>query len=410
MNVTLKTSDAARRDVSQLFLEIQNLVKGLESGTLFINMNDSSCIAAKSDCVRVASQVLTPGPLKNMVLRCIMDAESASAGGGFVFLKFLSMKDRKFLTKSKQNRRFSLLDLEKSLAHLSDDRSAKIAIESFKRAGRDGKIVLDKAESTKTEIIFGSQQCSWHPSQEFFSNLKSDRISVNQPRLIFIDGIIESVSECHKIFQDSNENLRSYVIFARGYAGEVISTAAINAIRGTAHIIPVEVPYDEVGCNALADLATGFRADVISSLKGELVSSIDLESCPVIERATSYHRFTELESLDNNMSKVVSHISEKIKSASVGEEEILRKRMSALGAGTLTIRIGKDKKSLSGISRDRIDFCIRHCVSSLKSGISELSGRMYPSSSIEIGRKAAVSFLETISKNGAILVEDKLCG
>jgi hypothetical protein len=409
VKITLKTSEAARHHVSQLLLEIKNLVDGLENGKFFMNLNDSSSIAAKSDCVKISSQVLSPGPLKNMLLKCMIDADSSAAGGSFIVLKCLSMKNFDY-NKSQKNRRFSLLDLEKSLSNLSDKKSARVTIESIKRAGRDGKIILDKAESSRTEIIFGSQQCSWHAPVEFFSNLKSDRICVNQPRLVFIDGIIESVAECHKFFQDSNENLNSYVIFARGFSGDVISTAAVNAMRGTAHIIPVEVTYDEVGCNSLADLATGFRTDVVSSLKGELISSIDLESCPKIERATAYMKFTELESLDNNMSSVVSHISEKIKRASPEESDILRKRMSSLGAGALTIRVGKDSKSLSGISRDRIDYCVRYCMAALGSGLSDFFGDLYPASSIESGRKSARSFLEIMSKNGAILMEEKSCG
>lgn len=408
MKVTLKTSEAARREVAQLFFEISNLVDSLESNKLFVNLNDSSYVASKSDCLRITSQVLTPSPLKNMLMKCMVDAESTSAGGSFIMLKFLSSKDKS--KNQSKNRRFSLLELEKSLINTSDRKSAKIAIESIKRAGRDGKIVLDKAESTKSEIIFGSQQCAWHPSLDFFKSLKSDRVSVNYPKLIFIDGIVESVAECHKIFQDSNESLTPYLVFARGFSGDIITTSVVNFQRNTAQVIPIEVPYDEVGCNALVDLATGFGSDVVSSLKGELISSLDLSQCPKIEKATAFINFVELESLTNNMSRVVSRLSEKMKTASLAEEEILRKRISSLGAGTLTIRVGKENKSLSGTSRDRIDYCIRYSMAALKSGVSSFFNELYPASSIESGKRASDSFLQVLSKNGAILVEDKSCG
>lgn len=410
MKVTLKTSEAARREAAQLFSEISTLVSDLENGKLFVNLNDSSYVASKSDCLRIASQVLSTGPLKNMLLRCMVDAESTSAGGSFVMLKFLSLKDKNSFIESIKNRRFSLLELEKSMSSASDEKSAKVVIESLKRAGRDGKIVLDKSDSTKTEIVFGSQQCSWHPSIDFFSSLKSSKASVNYPKLVFIDGIIESVSECHKIFQDSNENLTPYLIFARGFSNDVVTTSAVNFQRNTAQVIPIEVPYDEVGCNALVDLATGFGTDVVSSLKGELISSVDLSQCPKIEKATAFVNFVELESLKNNMSKVVSYLSERIKSSSSAEEEILRKRISSLGAGALTIRVGKDNKSFAGTSRDRIDYCIRYSVASLKSGVCNFHNGVYPFSSIEAGKKASDSFLQVLSKNGAILTEDKLCG
>ncbi len=409
MKTTLKTASAARREASQLLLEVSNLVDGIENGKLFINLNDSSFVASRSDAIKMASQVLTAGPLKNMLLKCMLDADS-SAGGAFIALKFLSSKNDRIFEEEFQNRRFSLDHLHKSLSRLADQKSANISIECLKRAGRDGKIVLDKNESQKTEIVFGSQQCQWKASHEYFSLIKSDRASVNNPKLLFIDGIIESIGECHKIFQDSNENMTPYVIFARGFSGDVLSTAAVNFLRGTASVIPVEVPYDEVGCNALADLATGFSSDVVSSLKGELISSVDLSICPRIEKVTAYVKFTELESSNNNMSAVVSHISEKIKNANDLEADIFRKRLSALGSGTLTIRVGKDSKSLAGASRDRIDYCIRYCMAALKSGLSKFCSDLYPASSIDSGRKAAVSFLEILSKNGAILVEDKSCG
>ena len=137
MKVTLKTSEAARRDVSQLFLEIRDLVDGLERGTLLINMNDSSYVASRSDCLRITSQILAPGPLKNMLLKCMLDAESESAGGAFVFLKCLITRRSQDLRLKHENNRFTISDLENSLINFSDRRSAKIAIESVKRAGRD---------------------------------------------------------------------------------------------------------------------------------------------------------------------------------------------------------------------------------------------------------------------------------
>jgi hypothetical protein len=116
---------------AHLFYEISNLVDSLESNKLFVNLNDSSYVASKSDCLRITSQALTPGPLKNMLMKCMVDAESASAGGSFIMLKFLSLKDKSTFKNKSKNRRFSLLELEKSLINMSDQKSAKIAIESF---------------------------------------------------------------------------------------------------------------------------------------------------------------------------------------------------------------------------------------------------------------------------------------
>ena len=135
---------------------------------------------------------------RNLLLKCMLDAENMSAGGSYALLLHLSgiIDDFEII-----GLRFSINDLQLALSSFVGKMASSIVSDAIKIAGRNGKIFLDSSEPQKSEISFGTQNCKWAPPESFFTTIKLSKISVQNCRVAFIDGIIESVSECHKIFQ-----------------------------------------------------------------------------------------------------------------------------------------------------------------------------------------------------------------
>lgn len=109
---------------------------------------------------------------------------------------------------------------------------------------------------------------------------------IKQPKVICIDGFIESVSEIHHILVRLSENKIPCILFTRGMSDEVIHTIKVNNSRETIQLYPYCVPFDVENVNTLVDIAAACSCDVISSNKGELISSIDVNNIVSIDKAT----------------------------------------------------------------------------------------------------------------------------
>jgi hypothetical protein len=383
-----------------------DIVSMLQRQELFVNLGNTSTALMESECIRAVSETIPENAERNLLLKCMLDAENMSAGGSYALLLHLSGIIDECETTGL---RFNLSDLQVALSKFIGKMASNIVSDAVKIAGRNGKIFLDSSEPQVSEISFGTQNCKWAPPESFFTTIKLPKASVQNCRVAFIDGIIESVSECHKIFQWSYDTKTPVVIFARGFAEEVIATAGVNLQRQTAQVIPILISFDEIGVNSFGDIASCFGSDVISADKGQLVSSLDLEQCVNVNRITVTSKSSEIEFQDNLVDSVVERLSKKLSISEVGQGELIKKRISALGTGSVTIKIGADQKNLSGIQKDRVDFGIRFVKSCLSHGIISINEKVMPSISVKNGIKCSKSFMDTLSSCGASLEIEK-CG
>jgi len=305
--------------------------------------------------------------------------------------------------------KFRLETLEDSLSTLVGQEATSLCLDAVKLAGRKGKIMLDPSVSSQSEICHGTQVCHWRPDQSFFLSLGQSRVTLSNCRVVFIDGIVESVAECHHLFNESYERKVPIAIFARGFSEEVIATAAINVKRQTAYVLPITIPFDEVGVNGMGDLANCFQSELISSDKGQLVSGIKIDECARAIRISCTASGTEIENENDSSSKVILSLTRKLSSSDTLQSDLIRKRLSYLGAGMVTIKVGSEKKSLVGIQRDRIDFGLRYIKKCMADGVVKLDRFYLPASSIKAGEACARSF-QSIVQNCSVILEVDKCG
>ena len=121
------------------------------------------------------------------------------------------------------------------------------------------------------------------------------------------------------------------------------------------------------------------------------------------------HNLSEIEFADNRVDSVVEKLSKKLLQCDVSQAEIIKKRIDALGTGSVTIKIGSENKALTGIQRDRVDFAIRYMKSCLSHGVVNVENMIFPIYSVKNGIKCSKSFASILSNYGATLEVDK-CG
>ena len=383
----------------------RSVLEKIKSKSIFLNLRDSSIVLRESECIRAVSETVDESPIRNLLLNCMLEAERISPGASYVVLCELADNIEHEISKGK---RFSVDNLQHSLSLIIGDEQSDIVMKAVTIAGRKGKIILDSNNSQMTEISYGSQICKWKPSSSYFSSINQSKISAQNCRVVFVDGIIESVSECHNIFNESYEKKVPVVVFARGFAEEIEATAAINVQRQTAYVIPIVIPFDEVGVNGMGDLASCFSSELISSDKGQLISSIDLQSFPIAARITCSHMGTEIEMKNNKVDSVIKKLTSRLQGADQDQSDLIRRRLEHLGSSSVTIKIGNEKKSMSGMQKDRIDFGIRYVGSCMKHGVSIFDGILLPAKSVEAGVQCAKSFRNTLKECNVVLEVDSV--
>lgn len=315
--------------------------------------------------------------------------------------------------------------------YLGDPLVTSMVMQAHRLAGHAGQIFVDKefAAATCIELMSG-YTFPYGIQPEFAAATKTTLWKASGVKCIIIDGIIEKVSEIHHVLQYFFEEKRPGVIVCRGYSEEVLGTLIANYNRQTLNVIPVTVPYDLEGMNALVDIATTCRSDVVSSLKGELISSIDVTEVPIIEKITLSNKLIiSNPSAGDNVRNHLSHIlKQKDAAGAQDKKDLFDKRMKPLSSVCVHIKIDSHQKN-RGLCFSRIDHGIKifremAAYGAIKlDGISEnsfekslvgtcklFSGNGYqylPAYSFILGYKAGEEMANSILSSMVYLVLDK---
>lgn len=332
-----------------------------------------------------------------LLLTYLNKAEITSAGGYEGFLACLKKEESDLISFS-----LTTSNIDRLLSSFVKDSSKELLKDCFDTVGLHGKIVLSQHPVNGEEAIVELNTSCYFPDLIPAFEVKSTKYL--NPRLVCIDGFIESVSEIHRVLEDASSYKDTIILFARGLSNEVLHTLKINYDRGSLQVIPVLVKYDLLGANMLNDVAVINFSDVISSNKGQLISNIDIANFPRVESVdvTSTGTLIENSNASKTIDAHIKRLQEKIiNSDNQYEKDILEKRIQNLGMNRITIRLKEEEnKKLKSFEIDR---AIRAIKDARTYGVGELSARLLPYSGIKAGFFYAKKFLKDVETLGAVI-------
>lgn len=245
---------------------------------------------------------------------------------------------------------------------------AEILNEALALAGSDCKIFIEPSTTgTNTVELLMGHMFNVGANALF---LKNGRWYASDVKLMLVDGTIESVSEIDHILQKSHELKKPMVIMARGFNRDVISTLNVNHARKTLNVVPIVVEFGLETANVLIDVAMVAGCDVVSSLKGEVISQIKYEELPTVQNITCTGSTTIISSSSTNGIKphlqnlVERRINEQIPALRM----ILDKRVRSLTGASVAIRVS-DAGSLGSKMMHDLDIGLKIIRSMLKHGV-----------------------------------------
>lgn len=281
----------------------------------------------------------------------------------------------------------------------SDKKVSSMLREALALAGFGGRILVEKTSNLtpSVELVRGytfETQPAWSVSTR-----------LDEARAFVIDGYIESVSEIHHLLSAASEAKETAVMFVRGLSEEVIHTLKINYDRGTLKMIPILVKFDLDGINTVNDIAIVSGCDLVSSNKGDLISSIKYEEAPRLKSVIVYPNKVVIHH-DNTSKNVAIHVAtlrKKRSEPSVVDDvgNLYDKRIRTLSPNHVIIRLINDKDYVK--NSQAIDIALRTIKAIVDHGVLNDCGILMPYSTKIASVIHASKCHETLINLGSII-------
>lgn len=341
---------------------------------------------------------------RNMVLNAVSNAEARCAGSGIVTMAVAcdviltlggkSGQDatadaiyqwtRRQLERSHRCQTTDALEIMRLFD--GDTASLSLAKKILRSCSSNASISIESSgEITQVKEVHGHMFPCRLPDLFTGASNIAGRKHLDGPRVIVIDGMVERMSEIDDVIRGSYESRTPLVLFARGFDPEVQNTLAKNYLAGNLVAVPVCVPYDELGANLLNDVSIVCGADLVSSLKGELISSRKWKDLKAIDSTliTSGRVTIINETTADSVRRQRYHLGEKKKTCAGAESEIVDRRLQCLMGKGVIANIGSDMGDLRGLYSDRVGSHIRLFRNCARQGITRLDQEVKRGSALD---------------------------
>lgn len=266
-------------------------------------------------------------------------------------------------------------EIEALISEISqDDIISTIIKEATGLAGIEGNIVIEESELPNTiiELQFGynfkiSAFKGFIPSIGLWNR--------SNVKILLVDGLIEKISELDKILSKSFETKIPMVMIAQGFSEEVIATLHSNNTRGNFDILPVKLEQALETLNVLNDIAVVSGCDVVSSLKGEMLTFVNYDALSVVDKISLTGNVITIHN-NKTRSGVMGHLQYLQNRRKMQEEntsisdlsDLTLKRIQNLLAHMVKINI---PKKYANKVRGKIDNSLRACRSAYTYGFCD---------------------------------------
>lgn len=270
-------------------------------------------------------------------------------------------------TRGKHPTKYDVMNIVKRYS--VDENLERMIMTAIELAGFGGRIVVEKTMSNtrSVELVRGY---TFDVSPAIPSNVR-----LNRPRIAVIDGFVEDVGELHHLLESASEAKEPVVLFVRGMSGDVIHTLKVNFDRGSLKVMPVIVKFDLEGINALNDIAVVSGTDVVSSAKGDLISTIKFNQLKTVESVVVYPNKVIITN-SCTARAVASQVSMLMKkrndeSAVHDVAALYDRRVKSLSPNQVVVRLPDDKDFV--VNSQSIDYVLRTIRSAIDYGVDDAS-------------------------------------
>lgn len=281
---------------------------------------------------------------------------------------------------------------------ISSNVDKKILENALNLAGFAGRVIIEKSNSVDSiEVMKGYSFEGLKPQWDVNMHIKNCRV-------LCIDGFIESASEIHNFLSSASETNETILLFIRGLSQDVLNTIRVNYDRGTIKVLPIIVPFDVFGINMINDISIVSGCDLISSLKGDQITTLSVSDTSIIDESIiTPAKLTIINSKTNN--SVVVHtktLLEKRSKEKIDDViELLDKRIRSLSPNHVVIRLVNDHNWTSRVQA--FDYTLRALRSLSDYGTLLIDDKKELASSFISSEINSMNCIESLNQLGYII-------
>ena len=420
-------------EILQWVEELDAAIRKLRSGKLSVTFGKRAENLQYLDSLRVVYEISAKSSsarsCRAALVDAIVSAERKVPGSSyFVLCGFIASYMGKSIDLEKYSARSRSMDIDelnRAVSKVSTcDITTTVVRSALAAAGGSGTIRVKASDEYDIRLkVHEGYRFKSGVDPAFCQGTGSSGFDILDCDVALIDGVVTTVSEIHHLLEHYSSTKRRLCLFARGYEPEVIHTLAVNYLRGSLRVIPHRVPVSIDTINLLRDLSICVGHDAISPLKGDLISSIKLDSIPSVKRISSSSSECTIENPERSRA-VWTHARWLLDQAAQEQVEDKRKlfedRAASLNPAIVEICLGLCLGELSGLLEDRIrsalgivnGFCLTGRISSGDIDESEFISEMLPkigdlpAGSLINGMMIGSRLAESMRSIGAVIADD----
>lgn len=247
--------------------------------------------------------------------------------------------------------------------------------EALELAGLTGVIKFENGKEPEKYLVELTTGCNF--SLKLYSEfLSSQEYKAPNCKILLVDGIVEKVSELENILIKNSENKEPLIVVAQMFSEEVIATLKCNLDNGKLNILPLILPQEIENINVLNDIGIVCGTDVVSCLKGEMISFVKYDDLKVVDEAV-YNKTTQKLTINNKTTRgsvslqIQSLLEKKQEGSRISDiETIYDRRIQNLLSRVVTIWLPKKLSEVENKkARILADLCLRNIKSAVSCGV-----------------------------------------
>lgn len=258
--------------------------------------------------------------------------------------------------------------------NVKDHLLASAIYEAINVSGIEGKIYIEESKNAIYVVEkFTGYEFPLKPISFFLPKTSISNLEINDCKIMLVDGIVDKISEIDQLLRYFFNNKESAVVIARGFSEEVVGTLKANYDRDLLKIIPVVLESDLESLNVLNDVACVSGSDIISAMKGDLLTLVRPESLASVNKIRCVHNKIIIEN-SSTLPAVASHLEYLLKKRYDNQllddvVDLYDKRIKTLSQNTTVIRLPNATTLEQQTNKAKIDVVLRDIKSIINNGI-----------------------------------------
>ncbi|CAJ1407109.1 unnamed protein product [Effrenium voratum] len=263
-----------------------------------------------------------------------------------------------------------------TIAANGDEQIGRLITEAFEKVGKDGTITVSdgKTMDHELEVVEGMQLDRGYISPYFITNVKAQKVEMENPLVLIFDKKISSVQAILPVLEQVAKASKPLLLIAEDVDGEALSMLIVNKLRGGLKVAAIKAPgFGDNRKAILQDLAVLTGAELITE---ELGGKLEEATLAQLGSAKTI-------SIDKDSTVILDGTGEKLKieercesirdgieaSTSEYEKDKMKERLAKLSGGVAVIKVGGASEVEVNETKDRLNDALNATKAALEEGI-----------------------------------------